>query len=57
MADRWYTLRDFFLGMVSSIRVSGLVLAGKCWRESVSGKVLGSLRSHGQGKDMVCAVD
>lgn len=28
MADRWYTLRDFFLGMVFSIRVSGLVLAG-----------------------------
>ena len=35
MVDRWYTLRDFFLGMVFSIRVGGLVLAGKCWRESV----------------------
>ena len=28
-------MRDFFLGMVYSIHVSGLVLAGKCWRESV----------------------
>ena len=36
-------MRDFFLGMVFSIHVSGLVLVGKCWRYSV---LLAALARH-----------
>lgn len=36
-----------YTAVVGVISPRQLALAGKCWRENIGGKVLGSLRSHG----------